>query len=615
VLPQGTVRDRIGAPIVDGFVRDSMADKLLGRIGDFLQNRSPWYRLPTLLAMPRLIEIRNQLRRENLHDTEEPPFQKKPVPANLDPALRNERTVDGTYNDLAYPEMGSCGRRFGRNVPLEHTFPDTANLMTPSPRLVSRALMTRTEFKPATILNLLAAAWIQFMVHDWFVHKRSKTEFVEIPLAQGDDWSDGGMKVPRTQPEPAPAGSKRPPAYANPNGHWWDGSQIYGSDPVVAAKLRTGEGGKLKLEATNLLPVDPNTGVHLSGFTDNWWVGLAMLHTLFTSEHNHICDMLAREHPDWNDAQLHGKAKLINAALMAKIHTVEWTPAILPHPVIQLAMRTNWFGVKDEELQQVFTFLNESEILGGIIGSKADHHAAPYSLTEEFVSVYRMHPLIPDELKARSLATDEELETIQLPDMSGRKTPGVVNRVGMADLYYSFGRSHPGAITLHNYPRHLQNLTRDDGEHLDLAAVDIFRDRERGVPRYNKFRRLLHKEPVKSFEELSDNPVWREEIRKVYGNDIEKVDLMTGLYAEPLPPGFGFSDTAFRIFVLMASRRLKSDRFFTDDYRAELYTETGLKFIKETTMLTVLKRHHPELVPALEGLDNAFKPWKAATLA
>jgi hypothetical protein len=259
--------------------------------------------------------------------------------------------------------------------------------------------------------------------------------------------------------------------------------------------------------------------------------------------------------------------------------------------------------------------LDESEILGGIIGSRADHHSAPYALTEEFVSVYRMHPLIPDELRIRSLANDAELETVDLPAMSGRKAPDVVGRIGMADLYYSFGRAHPGAITLHNYPKHLQNLTRDDGEHLDLAAVDIFRDRERGVPRYNQFRRLLHKEPVKSFEELTDNPVWREEIRRVYDNDLEKVDLMTGLYVEPLPPGFGFSETAFRIFVLMASRRLKSDRFFTDDYRPEIYTELGLNFIKTTTMLDVLKRHHPTLSPALDGVANAFHPWKPVKAA
>ena len=88
---------------------------------------------------------------------------------------------------------------------------------------------------------------------------------------------------------------------------------------------------------------------------------------------------------------------------------------------------------------------------------------------------------------------------------------------------------------------------------------------------------------------------------------------MTGLFAEPLPEGFGFSDTAFRIFVLMASRRLKSDRFFTDDYRPEIYTELGIDYIKKNSMLTVLQRHHPQLGRALAGVKNAFKPWKKIT--
>ena len=97
------------------------------------------------------------------------------------------------------------------------------------------------------------------------------------------------------------------------------------------------------------------------------------------------------------------------------------------------------------------------------------------------------------------------------------------------DLFYSFGVSHPGAIRLHNYSKHLQDLQREGGERFDLASVDILRDRERGVPRYNEFRRQLRKDPVKSFEELTDVPEWREEIRRVYNNDLEKVDLMVGL--------------------------------------------------------------------------------------
>ena len=65
--------------------------------------------------------------------------------------------------------------------------------------------------------------------------------------------------------------------------------------------------------------------MNFSGFTDNWWIGLAMLHTLFTLEHNHVCDLLAHQHTDWTDDQLFRTARLINSALMAKIHTLEWT--------------------------------------------------------------------------------------------------------------------------------------------------------------------------------------------------------------------------------------------------------------------------------------------------
>jgi hypothetical protein len=587
-----------------------MAEDLIGRLGNLLgRHRRPWHELPRLLAMGQLIEMRNELRQKNLHDTEEPPLERQDIPPNLDAALREGRTPDGTYNDLRYPRMGAAGCRFGRNVPLQNAAPDVPNLLIPNPRIVSRELMTREQFQPATILNLLAAAWIQFMVHDWFVHKRSPTDAIEIPTAPGDDWGAPSIRVPRSIPEPTPAGSKRPPAYANQNSHWWDASQIYGSDVKTAAILRTTLGGKLRIEPTGLLPVDPETGVHFSGFTDNWWIGLAMLHTLFTLEHNYLCDLLAHQHGDWTDDQLYRKAKLINSALMAKIHTVEWTPAILPHPVVRTAMNTNWYGLAGD-LQDVFEFLDEKELLGGLVGSSADHHTAPYSLTEEFVAVYRMHPLIPDELAFHSSVTGRLLEKRQLNDVSGRRTPAITERMTMSDLFYSFGTCHPGAITLHNYPRHLQNFTRDDGERLDLAAVDILRDRERGVPRYNQFRRLLHKDPVKSFDELTENSEWRRQIKQVYG-DIEKVDLMTGLFAEPLPTGFGFSETAFRVFVLMASRRLKSDRFFTDDYRPEIYTEFGLDYIDKNSMLSVLRRHYPQLAPALSGVRNGFEPWKA----
>lgn len=183
----------------------------------------------------------------------------------------------------------------------------------------------------------------------------------------------------------------------------------------------------------------------------------------------------------------------------------------------------------------------------------------------------------------------------------------------MENALYTLGTSHPGAITLHNFPKAMQQLTEPDGTLNDIAATDILRVRERGVPRYNEFRKLLHKPPVKTFEQLCDNPAWAEQIRRVYNGDIDRVDLMVGLYAETPPKGFGFSDTAFRIFILMASRRLNSDRFFTTDFTPEVYTPAGMQWIADNGFASVLLRHFPNLRRTLRSVKNPFAPWVPAS--
>ena len=170
-----------------------------------------WFDLPRAVAGIRLYQIRDELRQKNLHDTEDPPLENSSTPAAGE--AFNVRTSDGTQNDLKCPRMGSAGIRFGRNVPLSETFPDTKNLLTPSPREVSLQLLTRTVFQPATILNVIAAAWIQFMVHDWFVHKKGSWSHThDIPLDGADGWHERTMRVPKTPADPPKVpGSTRPP--------------------------------------------------------------------------------------------------------------------------------------------------------------------------------------------------------------------------------------------------------------------------------------------------------------------------------------------------------------------------------------------------------------------
>lgn len=570
-----------------------------------------WFDLPRPAQGIRLYRIREELREKNLYDTEEPPLESSATPAGGE--AYNVRTSDGTYNDLKCPRMGSAGMRFGRNVPLSEAFPDIPNLMTPSPRQVSLELLTRTTFQPATILNVIAAAWIQFMVHDWFVHKKGTWSHThDIPVGEGDNWHERPMRVPKTPADPPKlADSKLPPAYINENTHWWDGSQLYGSSPSAQASLRAGREGKVLVSPGGRLGVDPVTGREITGFSENLWVGLSLLHALFALEHNAICDELKKHNAHWDDERLFQQARLVNAALLAKIHTVEWSTAILPNDVTATGLRSNWYG-RFSKLQNIFPKLADNDIFSGIPGSPTDHTGVPFSLTEEFASVYRMHTLIPDHYTICSAKTGKGLANAELPELSGRRGVEFLARFDVADLFYSFGTHNPGAVRLHNYPKFLQDLVQDNGERFDLGTIDILRDRERGVPRYNRFRRLLHKPPVKSFEELTDNPAWAAEIKRVYKNDLEMVDTMVGLMAEPLQEGMGFSDTAFRIFVLMASRRLKSDRFLSQDYRPEIYTKQGIEWVENNTMKSVISRHFPSVAFAMEGLDddNAFKPWK-----
>lgn len=72
---------------------------------------------------------------------------------------------------------------------------------------------------------------------------------------------------------------------------------------------------------------------------------------------------------------------------------------------------------------------------------------------------------------------------------------------------FSFGSQHPGALVLHNFPTTLMDITKPDGVRIDLATIDVMRDREREVPRYNHFRRSINLEAFSSIDEITRDPV------------------------------------------------------------------------------------------------------------
>lgn len=561
------------------------------------------------------------------------------------------RTADGTcyfYDQKVYrnqPDVGAVGARFGRNIApptKQWTFEARENFENPNPRLVSKELLHQVPGKGrvlATTVNALAAAWLQMENHDWFSHGKNRPSEHRLSPVAGDEKHAEGHLVHSTRPDETQEDRKGyPVTFRNVVTHWWDASQIYGSNPETIARVRSigglGReklpGGKIAVDEKlkKLFYVD---GVPVTGFNDNWWVGLELLHTLFALEHNKFATKLKAAHPELSDDVIFEKTRLVIAALLAKIHTVEWTPALLDNEVLHVRMYSNWYGTPPEFVEKnpflrtnLDTPEKKSRFLNGLVGTGAlELFNVPFTLTEEFTSVYRMHPLVPEQLSLRSARTGGAAreKPVSTEDTLFAKSEKWMS-AGSTDLMYTFLTNHPGAMTLNNYPSFFENVKIERNTEgveqvkMDMGTIDIFRDRERLVPRYNEFRRRIGLKPIAKFEELTNDSEVVRKLNEIYGGDVEKMDLLVGGLGEnDRYKGFAFGNTAFNIFIVMASRRLMADPFYSSKYTPEVYSQEGIDWVRDRSMITVLTDHFPELAGHLvdkqtgRKVVNAFHPW------
>ena len=222
--------------------------------------------------------------------------------------------------------------------------------------------------------------------------------------------------------------------------------------------------------------------------------------------------------------------------------------------------------------------------------------------------MYRMHPLIPGRLEV-PLAGKRRVD--RRDDFTGSRAAtrkDSSTATGWATCSTRSGSRIPARSPCTTIPTRCGTWLGSTGDHRHRDHRHPPGPRA-GRAAVQRLPREVCASRVEKFEEMTPNPEWAKEIREVYSGDIDKVDIQVGMYAEKPPTGFGFSDTAFRIFILMASRRLKSDRFFTNDYTPEIYTKVGFDWVNNTSMKDVLLRHYPELKPEIKDAERIFAPW------
>lgn len=485
-------------------------------------------------------------------------------------------------------------------------------------------------------------------------------------------------------------------------------------------------------------PMNPDwAGQEATGFPDNWTIGMSFYHNVFAREHNQFVDEFRRvaakapeqdsglrdpsdperviRYRDVTADELFEAARLVVSAEIAKIHTIEWTTQLLYDEPLFRGMNSNWSGLiagnngVADALAAVVNRLGKSSraktanqwysILAsgpGIIGlgsqkrgwsisnpddvnGGVNHFGSPFNFPEEFVTVYRLHSLVPDLIEYREFGNPNAIRNkIPVVETFRGRATGFMHERGLANWALSMGRQRLGLLALQNHPRFLQNLKinrlKSPTQQLDVAALDLIRDRERGVPRFNEFRREYGLRQLAGFDDFINRTGTAEEqarqaklaatLREVYGqhrcdstkvitlaqvdtsgnpindclghpngsmvDNIEDLDTVVGWLAESTRPhGFAISETQFVVFILNASRRLYSDRFFTSSFRPEFYTTLGVDWVNNngpvamyearpvnghthqpvSPLKRVLLRTIPELKPELDQVVDAFDPW------
>ena len=105
------------------------------------------------------------------------------------------------------------------------------------------------------------------------------------------------------------------------------------------------------------------------------------------------------------------RIRLINTAQIVRIHTLEWTGAILNTDFINESLIAQWYGEVSPRVAKILQSMNISIGNNSIpthVNNPPDYRGVPFSLTEEFVSVYRMHSLLPDTIAIRQMSTGEQ---------------------------------------------------------------------------------------------------------------------------------------------------------------------------------------------------------------
>jgi hypothetical protein len=500
---------------------------------------------------------------------------------------QENRTLTGEGNNFNNPEWGAANSEVLRQTTVNYadgiSIINDSNL--PMPRILSNNIFDQpnTDFDNN---NLSDYVWVfgQFIDHDVTLVESDNTEpiFLEIPT---DDQFFSPSEFIVTARNEAREGSgtdiNNPRQYTNHISSFIDASAVYGSDQERADWLRDFQGdGKLKVSEGDLLPWNTTNG-ELSGDIDasapamaddtrslsKFYVAgdvranenplLIGMHTLFVREHNRLCDELRADNPNWSGERIYQRARKFVGAYIQNIVYDEWLPSMG-------VVVTDYSGYRDDvnpTISNVFSAaafrLGHTLINSNII--RMDYNGDEISDGNILLKDAFFNPLAI-EIAGGVDPYFKGMGTQIMQKMDSRVISDIRN--------FLFGSPGSGG--------------------LDLASINIFRGRDRGLSDFNTIRDDFGLPKVSSFSDFLGTA---EEV-EIYSNNynsVDEIDAWVGMLGEKHMPGKIFGELIVRILEDQFQRLRDGDRFYFEN--DPVFTESDIAAIKEVNLHYILMRN------------------------
>lgn len=522
------------------------------------------------------------------------------------------RTITAHCNNLKHPSWGATKTPYSRYLPPDYA--DGLNLPRasqngqplPSARLIS-SIVHRDSDEPSNDYSTAFASWGQLLNHD--VTRAAvgeapdccpqylKGPCMPIPVPPMDPlYSKHNVKCLKFDRSLA---AMRPKcllglrAQINTVTSPVDASFVYGSSKSQAARLRSFQDGKMKVtnyfEKLKLKPLLPPKlekpdedcmGRPKSLFCFeagdvrvNEQTQLTVLHTVYVREHNRIAKQLARMNIDWDDDKIYHETRHIVAACVQHIMVNEFLPLLLGHKYL------NEYKLKPQSAAQAkdWTGYDPSVTTSTGTGFAAAAFRYGHSMVEGVIKRIDKHGhFIKGEL-LRFLFKRPFL----------LYEPGVMDQLIIGMVLTPTEQTDPHVSE--ELSGHLFQPPKAKFGH-DLAAINIQRGRDQGVPGYNDWREWCGLSRAKSFGDLEPLLMNKTayQYSKIYKH-VDDIDLWSAGIAERKMANSAVGPTMACIIARQFLNTKRGDRFwYENSNQLSSFTQAQLKEIKKATLAKLL---------------------------